>query len=46
MVLDWVSLWVKWEWPVSVKMDLLTEAGGHRIHEETGGWTLDVDIVG
>ncbi|TNN43937.1 hypothetical protein EYF80_045874 [Liparis tanakae] len=26
-------------------MDLLTEAGGHRVHEEPGGRTLDVDVV-
>lgn len=46
MVFDRFSLRVEWEWPISVKMDLLTEAGGHRVHEETSGRTLDVDIVG
>ena len=27
-------------------MDLLTEAGGHCVHEEASGRALDVDIVG
>lgn len=46
VVLDWFAMQVEWEGPESIKMDLLTEAGGHRVHEETGGRTLDVDVVG
>lgn len=46
MVLDWFAVWVQWEGPEAVEVDLLTEAGSHRVHEETCGWAFDVDIVG
>lgn len=46
MVFDRFALWVEWEGPEAVKVDLLTEAGGQRVHEEPCGRTLDVDIVG
>lgn len=46
MVFDWFPPRVEWEGPEAVKMDLLTEASGHRVHEEASGGTLDVDIVG
>lgn len=46
MVFNWFALWVEGKGPEAVKMDLLTEAGGHRVHEEASGRTLDVDIVG
>lgn len=46
VVFDWFALRVEWEGPEAVKMDLFTEASGHRVHEEPSGRTLDVDIVG
>lgn len=46
VVLDRFTLRVEWEGPESIKMDLLTEASGHRVHEEAGGGSLDVDVVG
>lgn len=46
VVLDWSAVWVAWEGPEAVQMDLLAEAGGHGVHEQTRGWTFDVDIVG
>lgn len=46
VVFDWFALWVELKGPEAVKMDLLTEAGGHRVHQEPSGWTLYVDIVG
>lgn len=46
VVFDWFALWVEWEGPEAVKMDLLAETRGHRVHEEPCGWSLDVDIIG
>lgn len=46
VVLDRFALRVEREGPEAIQMDLLTEAGGQRVHEETRGWTLDVDVVG
>lgn len=46
VVFDRFALWVKCKGPEAVKMDLLTETSGHRVHEETSGRTLYVDIVG
>ncbi len=46
VVFYWFTPRVEWEGPEAVKMDLLTEASGHRVHEEPGGRTLDVDVVG
>lgn len=36
---------VQRERPEAIKVDLLAEAGGHGVHEEAGGWALDVDVV-
>lgn len=46
VVFNWLAMRVQRKRPEAVKVDLLTEASGHRVHEETRGWTLDVDIVG
>lgn len=46
VVLDRSAVRVEWERPEAVQMDLFAEAGGHRVHEQTCGWTFDVDIVG
>lgn len=46
VVLDWSAVWVQCEGPEAVQMDLLAEASGHRVHEQTRGWTFDVNIVG
>lgn len=46
VVLHWFAPRVEWEGPESIKMDFLTEASGHRVHEEAGGGSLDVDVVG
>lgn len=46
VVFDRFAMWVEWERPKAVEMDLLTEASGHRVHEEASGRTLDVNIVG
>lgn len=46
VVLDWFAVRVEREGPEAVQVDLLAEAGGHRVHEEAGGRALDVDIVG
>lgn len=46
MVLDWSATWVEWEGPEAVQMDLLAEAGGHCVHEQTRGRAFDVDVVG
>lgn len=46
VVFNWFALWVEWKRPEAVKMDLFAEAGGHGVHEEAGGRTLDVDVVG
>lgn len=46
MVFDWFALWAEWKRPEAVQMDLFTEASSHGVHEEPGGRTLDVDIVG
>lgn len=46
VVFNWFALWVEGKGPEAVKMNLLTEASGHRVHEEASGRTLDVDIVG
>lgn len=40
------SLRVVPEGPEAVEMDFFAEAGGHRVHEEPGGRTFYVDIVG
>lgn len=46
MVLDRAAVWVEWEGPEAVQMDLFAEAGGHRVHEQTRGRAFDVDVVG
>lgn len=46
VVFDRFSLRVERKGPEAVKMDFLTEASCHRVHEEPGGRTLDVHIVG
>lgn len=46
VVLDRSSLRVVPEGPEAVEMDFFAEAGGHRVHEEPGGRTFYVDIVG
>lgn len=45
MVFDWSALGAERKWPEAVEVDLLTEASGHRVHEEASGGTLDVDVV-
>ena len=46
VVFDRLALRVERKRPEAVEMDLVTEASGHRVHEEAGGRTLDVDVVG
>lgn len=46
VVLDWFPQWVQWEGPEPVEVDLLAEAGGQRVHEQTSGGPLDVHFVG
>lgn len=45
VVLDWFPQWVQWEGPEPVEVDLLAEARGQRVHEQTGGGPLDVHFV-
>lgn len=45
VVLHWSASWVQRERPEAIKVDLLAEAGGHGVHEESGGRALDVYIV-
>lgn len=46
VVLDWFPQRVQWEGPEPVEVDLLAEARGQRVHEQTGGGPLDVHFVG
>lgn len=46
MVFDRFAVWVKWKRPEAVQMDFFTKASGHGVHEESGGRTLDMDVVG
>lgn len=46
VVLDWFPQRVQWEGPEPVEVDLLAEARGQRVHEQTSGGPLDVHFVG
>lgn len=45
VVLDRFPQWVQREGPEPVEVDLLAEARGQRVHEQTGGGPLDVHFV-
>lgn len=45
VVLDGLPQGVQWEGPEPVEVDLLAEACGQRVHEQTSGGPLDVHFV-
>lgn len=45
VVLDGSPQRAQWEGPEPVEVDLLAEARGQRVHEQTGGGPLDVHVV-
>lgn len=46
VVFDCFPVQVQREGPEAVEVDLFTESSGQGVHEEAGGGTLDVHIVG
>lgn len=46
VVLDRLPVRVQGEGPEAVQMDLFAESGCQGVHEEAGGRTLDVHVVG
>lgn len=46
VVLDRVLVLVQGKGPEAIEIDLVAEAGGQGVHEQAGGGSLDVHLVG
>lgn len=46
MVLDWFAVRIVSERPEAVQVDLITKACGHGVHQESGGGSFDLDMIG
>lgn len=46
VVLDGVLVLIQWKGPEAVEVDLVAETCGQGVHQETGGGSFDVDLVG
>ncbi len=46
MVLDWFAVRIVSERPEAVQVDLITKACSHGVHQESGGRSFDLDMIG